>query len=730
MSKFTKFLVPFLLIALLFAQMLPAHAASAETLPEINPNLCGLYEGEGFTDRVIYNLTTHEKTIRRCLYMPDMMLNNVICMLGADGAVTCIYIDDNDYAYCVDERIDPQNLELISHFSQKYYDFAAAPLAGQVWGGRAIAIPENMCGLSLISIWSGGSAVDSKYVDFSEDIDLSDIAVKYIDEYSGEYYILDRSGTIWCVSLELTEDIHAIQTAEDEITIKNVEKVLETGVNATSQGGFYYDGTLIYRTYSTLNGSCLMAIDPNTKDIYNYGVLENGVTIWGLFEQNKVAPNCNDVPEPIDTLDTAISGLFRQNGQGDNRLVTFYTKNMKNSKQHLEFRGNPDLVLQNVICQENASGEIETYYFGNDKYIYVVDEQDHYFLNQTVMMADSYADVAPGPYNYQRYNGWAVAVERHNTGLVLINLYTGEEEKTVRLNQCMDPALIAAKKLTGSKVEYYVLDRAGEIWSITISFPDFTVVEEKEIQDTCIYPDGNYDGFYFDGTWLFRTYRDISTSSVLAYHPETDILYNLGPIEQGMLVYGLYEAGRIPTVELDEHDWEFDQFVWDTELGCKAHAVYTCSICGEETEVEATVTLLSHGIVSEFEAAIRADEAPDGEERTDTMEIMPTFGGFVWDTTNGVKAYAIYVCNVFGCYDHQYRVQATVTKVNSYTVIPKYKAVVTAEQAPDGVERTETKTSLRPAFALNREADAHRQRLNELFMDFILYVPRGVTPAK
>ena len=685
MSKFTKFLVPFLLIALLFAQMLPAHAASAETLPEINPNLCGLINGED--NFSLYNLNKKAKSYLKYRGNPDLAFDNVVCMLNWDNVLTTYYVGEDNRVYLEDAQ-DDRFVEPAYTVENRIWDLAAAPLAGQVSNGCVIAIPaDNTNELMLTSFFSGVN-YDSVVVPFPEQQDLAAIAAKYIENDTAEYFILDRAGQIWSIALELTDHY-------DRMTITSIEKVLETGVNASSIPGFYYDGELIYRTYYTADGSALMAIDPETKTVYNYGVVEAGVVIRGLYDACKMAPNCNDVPEPVDTLDAAISGLFRQNGQGDNRLVTFYTKNMKNSKQHLEFRGNPDLVLQNVICQENASGEIETYYFGNDKYIYVVDEQDHYFLNQTVMMADSYADVAPGPYNYQRYNGWAVAVERHNTGLVLINLYTGEEEKTVRLNQCMDPALIAAKKLTGSKVEYYVLDRAGEIWSITISFPDFTVVEEKEIQDTCIYPDGNYDGFYFDGTWLFRTYRKGNSSVVTAYHPETDILYDLGILEQGMLVYGLYEAGKIPTVEPNEHDWEFDQFVWDTELGYKAYAVYTCSICGEESEVEATVTQLSHEIVSEFEATIRADEALDGEERTDTMEIMPTFGGFVWDTTNGINAYAIYVCNVFGCYDHQYRVQATVTKVNPYTIISKYKAVVTAEQAPDGVERTETKTIIK-----------------------------------
>lgn len=692
MSKFTKFLVPFLLIALLFAQILPMHAASAETLPEIPLSLHGLFTEAGRADTM--HLITigmpGNKGYLEYRGNPSLEFDNVVCMLNQDNALTTYYVGEDNRVYLEDEQ-DHRFVEPAYSVEEQYFDYAPAPLMAQVDNGCVIAVPKDMCGLALVSFRSGVE-YNSAFIPFSTHVtDLRGIAAKYIENNKGEYYLLGTFGDIWCVSVEISG--HG-----DEIIINEPEKIIDTNIPETEAEGFYYDGKLIYRTYYSYNNnsSCLMAIDPETKSIYNYGVLEEGVTIWGLYEMGEMAPNCNDAPEPIDTLDATISGLFQQDGQGDNRLVTIKTKDMKNYKQHLEFRGNPDLVLENVVCQMNPLGEVETYYIGADDYIYVEDEQDHHFLNQTpIALREQHCDYAPGPLDYQRTNGWIVGIDGHNSGLTLTSLYTGDDSGFIALQNCIDPALIAAKKLTGSKAEYYILDRAGEIWSVTISFPDFTVVEEKEIQDTCIYPDGNYDGFYFDGTWLFRTYQKDNSSVVTAYHPETDILYDLGILEPGMTVYGLYEAGKIPTVEPHEHDWEFDQFVWDTELGYKAHAVYTCSICGEETEVEATVTQLSHGIVSEFEAAIRADEAPDGEERTDTMEILPAFGGFEWDTTNGVKAYAIYVCKVFGCYDHQYRVQATVTKVNPYTVVPKYKAVVTAEQAPDGVERTETKTVIK-----------------------------------
>jgi len=142
------------------------------------------------------------------------------------------------------------------------------------------------------------------------------------------------------------------------------------------------------------------------------------------------------------------------------------------------------------------------------------------------------------------------------------------------------------------------------------------------------------------------------------------------------------------------HWWKSEGFEWDLNNGIHAYAKYSCRgvDCDETCRVEATVTQLSHGIVSEFEAKITKEEAPDMKERTDTMTILPTFGGFEWDTTNGVKAYGLYICRVPGCFDHKARIEATVTKVDAYSIVPKYKAVITAEQAPDGNAQEETKT--------------------------------------
>ena len=691
MSKFTKCLVLFLLVALLVAQMLPVHAASAENLPQVNPNLFGIINGQD--NMQLFNLSKMSKVYLEYRENPNMGFDNVVLMLNQNNMLTTCYLGADNRVYLEDEQ-DHRFVEPAYALGKQIYDLAPAPLGLQVSNDCVVVIPaDNANHLQMISL-SCADSVDNINVPFPENVELAAVAAKHLENLTAEYYVLDRTGGIWVFGFYFPDYI-------GDMGVSYVEKVVDTGVLATNYEGFYYDGELIYRTYYTAEGSCLMAIDPETKAIYNYGVVESGVTIWGLYDACNMAPNCNDVPEPIDTLDATFNGLFCQDGQGDNHIVTIKTEGMQNFKQHLEFRGNSDLVLQSVICQENADGEIETYYIGEDKYIYVEDKQDHRFLDRTVRLDCEHWGYAPGPLDYQNTNGWAISIYNGDI-LTLTSLFTGEDENCIDLIGLLDwrnnaipvtAVAIAAKSLVGSEAEYYLLDMDGKIWSATISFPEFKLIEWKEIADTCEYASTG-EGFYFNGTWLFRTKWDNNknASVIYAYHPETDILYDLGIVEQGMAVYGLHEAGKIPTVEPHEHTWTFDSLRWDTIRGYKAYAAYSCSACNEECEVEATVTQLNHSIVSKFEAVVTAEQALDGTERKETMTILPTFGGFEWNTTNGIKAYAIYVCKVYGCYDHQYRVEATVTKADSNKVNPKYKAVVTAEQAPDGIERTETKT--------------------------------------
>ena len=102
MSKFTKFLVPFLLIALLFAQLLPMHAASAETLPEINPNLCGLINGQD--NLSIYNLNKKAKSYLEYRGNPDLAFDNVVCMLNRDNVLTNYYVGEDNRVYLEDAQ--------------------------------------------------------------------------------------------------------------------------------------------------------------------------------------------------------------------------------------------------------------------------------------------------------------------------------------------------------------------------------------------------------------------------------------------------------------------------------------------------------------------------------------------------------------------------------------------------------------------------------------------------
>ena len=592
-----------------------------ETLPEINPNLCGVINGQD--NLQLYNLSKKAKSYLEYRGDSDMAFDNVVCMLNQNNVLTTYYVGEDNQVYLEDEQ-DHRFVEPAYSVEKQYFDYAPAPLMGQVDNGCVITVPKEMCGLTLVSFCSE-MEFDSTYLPFDTHVtDLLGIAAKYIENNKGEYYLLGIFGDIWSVTVEITEH-------PDEIIIGEPEKIVDTGVPGTGEEGFYYDGELIYRTYWSYpeNSSCLMAIDPETKTIYNYGVIEEGVTIWGLYEVGKMAPNCNDIPTPYDFLDATLNGLFYKDGQGDNRIVTFNTKKMRNEKQPLEFEGDPELVLTNVVCQENAAGEIETYYFGDDRYVYIEDEQDPHTLIRTVRLGDWHCDYAPSPLNYQKTNGCVVGVYKNGLALTLTSLITGEEENGIDLINWVEwdehyrpisMAAIAAKTLTGDEAEYYLLDMNGIIWSATISFPDFKMIDMRMVADTCEDARGS-DGFYFDGTWLFRTYWDNNknASVVMAYHPETDIFYDLGILEEGMTVCGLYEAGKIPTVEPHEHDWAFVKFRWDMTNGYKAYVVYQCPICSEVREREATVKLLARGL---YLAKISMEDSLDGQERTEMYRVM------------------------------------------------------------------------------------------------------------
>ena len=98
-----------------------------------------------------------------------------------------------------------------------------------------------------------------------------------------------------------------------------------------------------------------------------------------------------------------------------------------------------------------------------------------------------------------------------------------------------------------------------------------------------------------------------------------------------MYLYGLHEAGKIPTVERHEHEWEFVKFRWETNLTYKAYAIFECSVCGEEREVQATVTKLFKDY---YQAAVRADESPDGEAHVECRRgIVPS----VWNKKKSIN---------------------------------------------------------------------------------------------
>jgi len=136
-----------------------------------------------------------------------------------------------------------------------------------------------------------------------------------------------------------------------------------------------------------------------------------------------------------------------------------------------------------------------------------------------------------------------------------------------------------------------------------------------------------------------------------------------------------------------DHNWVFDRFEWDVtdHWDIKADAVYHCSYdCSESHRIAATVKNIRSqpGL---YQATVTDAESPDEEGHTEVMSTYHTdhnwiFDGFEWDTTDGVKATAVYHCS-YGC-SETHRIEASVTKVPG-TVVPTYVAKITAEQSAD-----------------------------------------------
>ncbi len=623
MSKFTKFLVPFLLIALLFAQMLPMQAAAADTLPEIPLSLHGLFNEEGRPDTQ-HLITIGMKDNKGYLEYrgnPSLEFNNVVCMLDREYNLMTYYLGEDNRIYVEDDQ-DHRFVEPAYTLEEHIVDWAAAPIAGQVDNDCAIAISNDYFN-NLVLLSLSGGVEDRIMLPFYEDTDLAAIAARYIGEYEAEYYILDRSGAIWNVVIEINEQLN-------RMTVTKCEKVLEAGTFVSSVKGFYFDGELIYGTFYTENGSALIAVNPDTKIVYNYGVIEEGVFIWGLYESGEMAPNCDEDPLPYEYyMDTTFNGLYLKENQSEEGLVTIRTKGMRHTEQPVEVV-NDDLPYDfvDVICQLNAENEIETYFIRQDRAILIEDEQNQSkLIKMPYKLESKHLGFAPGPLNYQNTDGWCVGISDTGLALTLTNLFTGEDEKDIDLMgllgwpdnaRPMTVAAIAARSLVGSEAEYYLLDMDGMIWSATISFPDFELIDLKEVEDTCEYA-STTDGFYFDGTWLFRTYWDNNrnASVVMAYNPETEVIYDLGTVGYGMMVNCLYEAGKIPTAE---HAWQFQGFTWEKNDGYKAYAIYECPICCEERLVEAEVTKIPTAL-PQYKAKVTAKNSLDGVEHTETKRV-------------------------------------------------------------------------------------------------------------
>lgn len=157
------------------------------------------------------------------------------------------------------------------------------------------------------------------------------------------------------------------------------------------------------------------------------------------------------------------------------------------------------------------------------------------------------------------------------------------------------------------------------------------------------------------------------------------------------------------------HEWIYDGIEWDlseydcvNETGEKAKAVYHCRLHrSEHCEAEATITGRVTMSVMGFNVGISSTDSPDGKEhgKTVLLEFYPfkgaIFDGFEWDTSDGIKAYAVYRLE-FGYFKgQQLRYPATVTRVPG-TVAPMYKAEVPAIYTLDDEAHSATKIIINP----------------------------------
>jgi len=136
----------------------------------------------------------------------------------------------------------------------------------------------------------------------------------------------------------------------------------------------------------------------------------------------------------------------------------------------------------------------------------------------------------------------------------------------------------------------------------------------------------------------------------------------------------------------DGFEWDLTNFIWRENYSIKAYAVYHCSKgCAEKHYVQAKVGCVPEAEVIKCDAFVSSEESLDNWEYFDAYTIegcshLWIFDGFEWDTTDGVKATAVYHC-AKGC-GETHRIEASVTKLQG-TVVPTYMATITAEQSAD-----------------------------------------------
>ena len=595
MSKITKLAAPLLAVLMIFSQIATAHAVNICASPTINPKLVGLFTDEAgeYSDECLINVSTLEKSyLGLNAYAEDFKIDSAVSMLNEQGLPLTYFIDTNGYVYVRDAQDERVLSNTGVAFRDRYTAFAAAPMSYQN-GTNGCIVCTYQNGVVLYSL----KAERELYrIDLPQSIDVVSITPKELVDTDAEYYILDTNGIIW----DMVVSSSTFQLLE-------LNQFTQTGMTLSSDSAaIYYDGIWIYMVWPD-HGSTVDLFSPLYGSQHEYRCWTNSAVIYDLYEENWIASTPRHSTDAPPTVDIPLVGLLSDNYQTDDVLFSLQTK----SGYTLEYRDYFGLSLESAVTQMNSAGEVQTYFFGADNYVYTQDAGDRHYLQQGTYIYDVHTDYAAAPLQYQISNGWVVGLE--DNLLSLTSLKNGEDENMmIPLDGFFDAVSITPKSFDSENAEYYILDSNGVVWIVTIRFPDFYITDWRAVIDTGL-PAGNNDGFYYDGTWLYRTYVSGNSSCLTMIDPDDGIIYDLGMLGEGIIVRSLYEDGKVPAVELT---WTFVDFEWENVSGkYKAYAVYKCEALDLTRKVSATVWTDSR-YVSKYIATVSADQSLDGKEHS------------------------------------------------------------------------------------------------------------------